>query len=229
MPPPPPVDASAPPSPIPKCPDEMALVPVDNAFVCVDRYEGAVEGAIYSHAFESESDVGRAIVAKGIKPQVNIDEHQAYAACEASSKRLCTEAEWVTACRGPDHTLYPYGNTHEKGACNEGKLSPVSSSDLKRGTLDLPRLAEAKNGMMVGGAFPKCQSAFGVFDMHGNAHEWVSTSPKPEDSRYGEFLGGFYADASLNGEGCTYKTVAHFKNYHDYSTGFRCCKDAIAK
>jgi hypothetical protein len=28
-----------------------------------------------------------------------------------------------------------------------------------------------------------------------------------------------------NGEGCTYATSAHAFDYHDYSTGFRCCMD----
>jgi hypothetical protein len=30
----------------------------------------------------------------------------------------------------------------------------------------------------------------------------------------------------MNGDGCSYKTVAHDADYHDYSTGFRCCADA---
>ena len=38
---------------------------------------------------------------------------------------------------------------------------------------------------------------------------------------------GFYADAKLNGPGCTYATTAHEFTYHDYSTGFRCCADKI--
>jgi hypothetical protein len=41
----------------------------------------------------------------------------------------------------------------------------------------------------------------------------------------GTFRGGFYADAALNGPGCTYRTTAHASSYHDYSTGFRCCAD----
>jgi hypothetical protein len=40
-------------------------------------------------------------------------------------------------------------------------------------------------------------------------------------------MGGFFVDAKLNGPGCTYRTTAHAKTYHDYSTGFRCCKDAL--
>ena len=68
------------------------------------------------------------------------------------------------------------------------------------------------------GAFSRCVSASGVFDLHGNLHEWVSDAD-------GTFRGGFYADAVINGPGCTYVTTAHGRTYHDYSTGFRCCSD----
>jgi formylglycine-generating enzyme required for sulfatase activity len=68
------------------------------------------------------------------------------------------------------------------------------------------------------GANEGCVSEAGVFDLHGNLHEWVAE----ED---GTFKGGFYADGEINGEGCLYTTTAHSFSYHDYSTGFRCCKD----
>ena len=58
-----------------------------------------------------------------------------------------------------------------------------------------------------------------MFDLHGNLHEWV-------DDPDGTFRGGFYADASINGDGCLYVTTRHDFSYHDYSTGFRCCADA---
>jgi hypothetical protein len=32
-------------------------------------------------------------------------------------------------------------------------------------------------------------------------------------------------DTQINGEGCAYATTAHGFDYHDYSTGFRCCLD----
>jgi sulfatase modifying factor 1 len=68
------------------------------------------------------------------------------------------------------------------------------------------------------GANPECVTAEGIFDMHGNLHEWIAD---PD----GTFKGGFYADGSINGPGCTYATTAHAFDYHDYSTGFRCCAD----
>jgi formylglycine-generating enzyme required for sulfatase activity len=65
-----------------------------------------------------------------------------------------------------------------------------------------------------------CTNGYGVFDMVGNLHEWIA-DPN------GTFLGGYYQDVSSfgHGEGCGYFTTAHQANYHDYSTGFRCCAD----
>jgi formylglycine-generating enzyme len=206
----------------------MGLVTYDHGRVCVDKYEAAIAGWRHSLPLDDhDASSLRAVPAKAIKPQVNISELQAEAACVASSKRLCTEAEWIAACRGPSNLIYPYGDQYVAGACNEGRPRPArAAQETAGGTLDDPRLAEADNAIEPGGAFPKCVSAFGIFDMHGNVHEWVSGSPKPDEPRFGLFLGGFFAEAKENGQGCLYRTTAHVKEYHDYSTGFRCCQDA---
>jgi sulfatase modifying factor 1 len=219
----------APPSPPFPCPEEMAAVSVEQRQVCVDEYEAAIDGHDYARSLDG-TDAGtlRAKPARGFKPQVNISEVQAERACEAASKRLCTESEWRAACQGPAHLIYPYGNQYVAGACNTGRSSPVEAVlGTVGGRLDDPRLAEAAGGSEPGGAFPKCISAYGVFDLHGNVAEWVSDSSRADDPRFGTFLGGFFAEASENGEGCLYKTTAHFKEYHDYSIGFRCCKEPV--
>jgi formylglycine-generating enzyme required for sulfatase activity len=205
----------------------MALVRIEHGEVCIDDYEAAIEGHDYSRSLDGvDASALRAKPAKGLKPQVNVSAFQAEAACQASAKRLCTGAEWVAACRGPEHFVYPYGNDHVPGACNEGRPSPVGAVfGATGGRLDDPRLAEVTNGSEPGGTFPKCVGAYGVFDMHGNVAEWVSDPSNANDPRFGMFLGGFFAEASENGAGCLYKTTAHFKEYHDYSVGFRCCAD----
>lgn len=81
-----------------------------------------------------------------------------------------------------------------------------------------PRLNQLPDSLAPAGAFADCVTPEGVFDLHGNLHEWV-------DDPDGTFKGGFYVDASLNGPGCQYTTTAHTTDSHDYSTGFRCCSD----
>ena len=81
-----------------------------------------------------------------------------------------------------------------------------------------PGINQQPNTVDRTGSNPGCVSAEGIYDLHGNLHEWI-------DDPDGTFKGGFYADAELNGPGCTYTTTAHTFGYHDYSTGFRCCAD----
>jgi formylglycine-generating enzyme required for sulfatase activity len=133
----------------------------------------------------------------------------------------------MAACRGPKNNVYPYGNDYTKGACNEGRPSPMHTvfGPMGWGRHDDPRLAEAENTIEPGGSFPQCLSPYGNYDMHGNVHEWISDAAKPGDWRFGVFVGGYFADAQGNGFGCFYKTTAHVREYHDYSIGFRCCKE----
>ena len=46
-------------------------------------------------------------------PQSNISGVQAQQACEGAGKRLCTDAEWLRACRGAADNIYPYGDTRD--------------------------------------------------------------------------------------------------------------------
>jgi formylglycine-generating enzyme required for sulfatase activity len=88
--------------------------------------------------------------------------------------------------------------------------------------LNDPRLGQVDGTLAKTGEHPDCANGFGVFDMVGNIHEWVATDPT---AAHGTFAGGYYLDTSLNGDGCGYRTQAHAHDYHDYSTGFRCCAD----
>lgn len=211
------------------CPAGMAQV---NAF-CIDRYEGALEEQASDGTWAAASPylvVGtrtvRAVPAAGITPQGYISGAQAAAACAASGKRLCTSTEWLKACRGPADTTWPYGDTHIAGACNDAYSgSPVvnyfgtSSGVFDSTHMNDPGINQQPSSVAKGGEYSQCVSGYGAYDMHGNLHEWV-------DDPAGTFRGGFYADASINGPGCTYATTAHDFAYHDYSTGFRCCADA---
>ena len=81
------------------------------------------------------------------------------------------------------------------------------------------RLNQQPDTIAKTGEYADCVNDFGVYDMVGNVHEWTSDTN-------GTFQGGYFLDTSLHGEGCAYRTIAHGYDYHDYSTGFRCCADA---
>lgn len=216
-----PIDAAGP------CPALMIQV---GAF-CIDPYEGALEehqdsSWVAASPFETVGTrTVRAVPAAGITPQAYLSGAEASRACVASGKRLCTSAEWLAACRGSMSSMFPYGPAHVDGACNDSydghpaiDFFGTSNGIWDTAHMNNPGINQQANTVAKGGAFAQCATPTGIFDLHGNLHEWV-------DDPTGTFRGGFYADASLNGAGCTYATTAHAFTYHDYSTGFRCCAD----
>ncbi len=213
-----------------KCPAEMAVV---LGRFCVDRYEASLveklaDGSEKVWSPYAVPEAERVYVARSTKdviPQGYVSAKTAESACRAAGKRLCQAAEWRVACAGSEGTAYPYGPTRIAGKCHDTGTSPMITfhvSTMKRGW-GLTELNDPRNNQLEGtlaktGAFPDCVNDFGVYDMVGNLHEWTA-DPN------GTFQGGYYLDTSQHGEGCAYRTISHGYEYHDYSTGFRCCAD----
>ena len=202
----------------PGCPPGMAHV----AGFCIDRFEASIAG--HSPYHPPVAPVGRAVSKRDAVPQGNISQVAAAAACAAASKRLCTDDEWLRACRGTSNATYPYGATRQPGVCNDARaMHPAvelygTSDAWVFSHLDSPCLAQEPNGLAPAGAHAGCVTPDGVFDLMGNLHEWTADPA-------GTFRGGFYVDTRLNGEGCLYATTAHAASYGDYATGFRCCAE----
>jgi hypothetical protein len=143
----------------------------------------------------------------GRLPYVYINWYQAAAVCANSGDgyRLCRETEWEDACDGKVGSgglTYPYGNTYQPGTCND---------DLTYGEL------------RPSGSLPGCVSSFGVYDLSGNAGEFVEDQ-YPGDPVRKMSKGGTYQEPPS-------KTTcqARWKNTPDYifpDFGFRCCRDA---
>ena len=223
----------------------MALVHRAQGAYCIDRYEGTIvlrskDGGEKPHRGNKRVDgLESKIVARSVKgkmPQGYISGKQAAVACERAGKRLCENDEWVTACRGSTRRVYPYGDKRRKNVCNDRyrvldkhpvvrlfkKHAPPDEDEIKMwhpSWMNDPRLHQMSHSVVPTGAYAKCTNDYGVFDMVGNLHEWVAD---PQ----GVFFGGYLMDTYQNGEGCDYRTIFHPFDYHDYSTGFRCCKDA---
>jgi sulfatase modifying factor 1 len=206
------------------CPDDMVFIDEGEHSFCIDRYEAHLEGWDPT-AVPDEQQAFVAVNEEGLLPQAYISADMAEAACENAGKRLCYPDEWERACTGPKATRFPYGDEYQPGACNEGRAShPVlelygRAANWRLQQMNDPLLNLLPDTLAPAGTFPTCVTPEGVHDLHGNLHEWV-------DDPRGTFRGGFYVDAHRNGAGCSYQTEAHPTDYHDYSTGFRCCAEA---
>jgi hypothetical protein len=211
------------------CPSDMAQVGES----CVDRYEASLvaidehgrELGAWSPYVSPGGHLVKAVSRAGVTPQAYTSFYQAKAACENAGKRLCSADEWVTACKGPDHTRYPYGDVRVPHACvDTNRTAPLAryhtaARMYSMAAMNDPRLDQTPNTVARTGEASKCTNAFGVHDMVGNVHEWTDDAT---------FRGGYFLDTRINREGCDYVTTAHEPVYHDYSIGFRCCADAGA-
>jgi formylglycine-generating enzyme required for sulfatase activity len=101
----------------------------------------------------------------GERPVGNITWHdaQTYAAwlSQATGQiyRLLSEAEWEYAARAGSTTLYSWGNSHP--VCDRQAPGGAASANCNR---------DAQGAMEVASFRP---NEFGLYDMHGNASEWV--------------------------------------------------------
>jgi hypothetical protein len=226
-----PVNEGALPAPLQgaRCPPDMASV---GGRFCIDRYEASLVergdgGALEPWSPFATPESGRVLLAQsvaGVVPQAYVSGAQAQRACAAVHKRLCEPVEWRAACGGSQGSAYPYGPTRIPGKCHDSGVAPMlvlHASELKSGwgpaALNDPRLDQLEGTVAKTGAFGECANDYGVFDMVGNLDEWTA-DPN------GTFQGGLWLDTELHGEGCAYRTIAHDFGYHDYSTGFRCCR-----
>ncbi|MFM7202546.1 MAG: vitamin K epoxide reductase family protein [Myxococcota bacterium] len=180
-------------------------------------------GRFEMDAVEATIVNGKAVAKVGQQPSTKVTWFDADSACKAVGKRLCSEAEWLTACSGAlprDEngngdftddkllgTTYPYGENYRGGVCNDQVEAPKgASADAPPALPPLPT-----------GNRPECRSKAGVFDLTGNVREWVGTvAPRAA------FMGGaFYS----RDEAACISRVESVGPFHTHEAlGFRCCR-----
>ena len=162
----------------------------------------------------------------GDLPIVGMKWEEARAYCQWVGKRLPTEAEWEKAARGDDGRLFPWGN--EIATPDHANFGKELGSEFRE---------HIYNGSVTPvGNYPLGKSPYGVFDMAGNASEWVADwydesyyqrSPKrnPQGPETGKLK--VYRGASFRSTAKGLRSDWRFSNDGSPpAIGFRCAKDA---
>jgi formylglycine-generating enzyme required for sulfatase activity len=196
---------------------------------CIDRYEAPnVHGA---------------------SPLVMYSFAEAQAWCSSHGRRLCYDDEWTRACAGPDGLSWPYGDTHQPGACNDEQvwrlynqtlLSQWPSMVCGPDVVSLGELfasaravsAEAADSAdhvewlyqgEVSGANTTCRSGDGVYDLCGNVEEWTRRRDGGTTDFHGSLKGRYWAEAAS----CQSDVISHGDAFRFYELGFRCCAGGV--
>jgi len=200
------LDEETTPSP---CPSDMVHVDRGQDSFCIDRYEASRPDAT---AQTVGVETNRAYSRVGVMPWYDstLSLTTAKNACLAAGKYLCTGDQWFSACQGPDHTVYSYGDTYNPVACNgidaHCNCEPAPGCYSQCG---------GTFGAEPTGSKPDCTNEYGVFDINGNVWELAD---------HGDggihFRGGAY--------NCSNSQLLH-RCDSDYvnilAKGFRCCQD----
>ena len=181
-----------------RCPSAMALITTAK-FPSGSVKRGVIKGAqaiAMAQAGKAYCVDAYEYPGRGRAPKVNLGAAVAESLCKSRGRRLCSDSEWRRACRGRGGAAFPYGNEFNGNHCN------TEDEDGDERSLG------------ASGRFRRCKSAWGVYDMSGNAAEWTSDRT---------VRGGSYAsadeDAACDAGGRRAPATKQ------RSIGFRCCAE----
>ncbi len=139
-------------------PTDLAPFEIDVVEVTVGDYEDCVNSGEcappLSATFASRSSA-----------RTLVTWEMAYTFCASRGKSLPTEAEWEAAARGPSGNVYPWGD----GPFPDCNLANFNS----------PMCRDYTTTSLAVAGFPTGASPHGLFDMAGNAEEWVADAYAP--------------------------------------------------
>lgn len=209
--------------PAPTCPSDMVLIPAGTTVVGTDErgpdyYQPRQEVAHAAFCIDPYEFPNK----KGERPATEHSWEMADQACRDVGKRLCSSLEWGRACRGPRGRKYAYGHQRDPTACN----TPIQGSGPGNG----------KAPVAESGAFPRCVTPEGVYDLGGNLSEWVSDpwsgraepfnkAAVVDPATWRTIRGGTMWFSTFYGQECMSRHGHEKSSFKNVDDGFRCCAD----
>jgi sulfatase modifying factor 1 len=117
------------------------------------------------------------------QPIVGVSWHDAVAYCAAHGKHLPTEAQWEKAARGPDGAVYPWGD--EPATCERAVIK-----EKRRRSCGVAKQGERPDKGRTFEVGSKPPGVYGLYDMAGNAWEWVADWSSPSWAACGAACAG---------------------------------------
>ncbi|MFT7464626.1 MAG: sulfatase activating formylglycine-generating enzyme, partial [Pseudohongiellaceae bacterium] len=135
---------------------------------------------------------------------VGVDWWSATAYASWAGLRLPSYVEWTRAGRADSERLFPWGDVFAADLCHSQSSGVTGPTNVNE--------------------YPGGRSAFGLYQMAGNAAEWLGLDPDQGDNAM-PFLNGGGWDKN-----CETRSVVQFgllesRGYQDASSGFRCAAD----
>lgn len=151
----------------PKTARPQATVWVDTFYmdvteVTVDAFDACVSAQKCKPARTIYEDFSRPK-----QPKVGVSWFDAVAYCKAVGKHLPTEAEWEKAARGTDGRLYPWGD--EKATCERAVIK-----DARGRSCGVQKKGASRATGRTFEVASRAPTLHGLYDMAGNAWEWVA-------------------------------------------------------
>ena len=180
----------------------------------IDQYEASLKQAKKTDESGEKVTVTAAQTRSAIKPASAVNYEEAKVYCAAADKRLCTKAEWLTAC---------VGSYNMRAALQPTPTDP---------SIDTLCFLNRPSGTVAvkTGANSRCRTrGITLYDMVGNVSEWVTDSASSE----GRAMGANVASKVKNGK-CSYFVQTDTdadgiddtpidEATNDETIGFRCC------
>lgn len=155
----------------------------------------------------------------GVLPWTSISQVDADRTCKSlptsasgTSMRLCTEAEWQTAClagQSASTTTWSFSTgatTYTEDVCNDAGAG-----------IDAPWVTAFNNGQAK-----RCRTSSQIWDMSGNVAEWTGSCITVLGKQYCRVRGGSYLSQGP-ATACNFNFVLDVPEFLNFDLGFRCC------